>query len=322
MSVRTESRTNSLNVERAAAVAAGIRARVLSLSLDRGGGYVSQACSSAETLAVLFNGVLRLDESVGPANAPRFNGVPSSKNRDSIKGMLYLGHPGPHLDRFYLSPSHYCMALYAALIEVGRLSPVSMNDFNRDGGTVEMIGAEHSPGMGLTTGSFGQALSQVAGIAIGRRMRGEIGRNWLFMSDGEFDEGQVWEALMFMSHHKLDSVGVFVDVNGQQVDGNTRDVLDLGDLAAKLRAFGALVVEVDGHDAEALFAASLNIRRGAPLIVLARTATDKGMECLAPRKPDLHYVGIRAEADIQALRTTLVHLRAKAGHEPDAAGAN
>lgn len=309
-----ENRKNSIDTERIASVAAGIRARVLALSLERGGGYVSQACSSAETLATLFNGVMRLGDSAAPFDAPTFNGVPSAKNKESIKGELYLGARHPELDRFYLSPSHYCMALYAALIEIGRLSPSSMSAFNRDGGTVEMIGAEHSPGMGLTTGSFGQALSQVAGIALARRLRGDIGRNWLFMSDGEFDEGQVWEALMFSAHHKLDTVGVFVDVNGQQVDGYTKDVVDLGNLAAKLKAFGAIVAEVDGHNIDELFNASQNIGRGAPLVVLANTQTDKGVEYLASRKPDLHYVGIRSEVDSEALKTALKELQKAAGH--------
>ncbi|MER8428377.1 transketolase [Mesorhizobium sp. M1403] len=314
MGLHLERNTSSFDRIRAEAVAAGIRARVLALSLERGGGYVSQACSSAEMFAALFCGVLKLGDSIAPFDAPKFNGVPAADNQASIKGELYLGGKGADLDRFYLSPSHYCMALYATLIEVGRLSPGSMSDFNRDGGTVEMIGAEHSPGMALTTGSFGQALSQVAGIAIGRKLRGEIGRNWLFMSDGEFDEGQVWEALLFLSHNKLDTVGVFVDVNGQQVDGNTSDVVSLGDLAGKLRSFGANVVEVDGHNIDLLFQASEQVGKGAPLVILANTSTDRGMEYLASRKPDLHYVGIKSEADTEALTRTLQQLRQIAGH--------
>ena len=91
--------------------------------------------------------------------------------------------------------------------------------FNQDGSTVEMIGAEHSPGHEITAGSLGQALSQVAGIAYARRRKGETGRNWVFMSDGEFQIGQTWEALEIIGFLKLDNIRIIVDVNGQQADG-------------------------------------------------------------------------------------------------------
>lgn len=297
-----------------AAVADGIRARVLDLSLSRGGGYLSQACSSAEILSALFTRVMNLGELDAPRRAPPFGGVPSRSNKDAVVGEEFNGPKLPHLDRFYLSPAHYCMALYAALIEVGRLAPESMAQFNRDGSTVEMIGSEHSPGMGMTTGSFGQAISQVGGIALARRMRGETGRTWLFMSDGEFDEGQVWEGLLFLAHQKLDKVGILVDVNGQQVDGLTKDIFDLGSLADKCRAFGADAVDVDGHDIEALAKAASRIGGGRPLVILAHTDTARGMEVLSPRKPDLHYVGIHENSDKAPLERTLASLRERAGH--------
>jgi transketolase len=296
------------------AVADGIRARVLELSLSRGGGYLSQACSSAEILSALFTRVMKLGLLDEPRLAPSFGGVPSRTNKNAVVGEAFNGPKLPHLDRFYLSPAHYCMALYAALIEVGRLAPESMAQFNRDGSTVEMIGSEHSPGMGMTTGSFGQAISQVAGIALARRMRGESGRTWLFMSDGEFDEGQVWEGLLFLAHQKLDRVGILVDVNGQQVDGMTKDIFDLGSLADKCRAFGADAVEVDGHDIEALAEAASRIGGGRPLVILANTDTARGMEVLSSRKPDLHYVGIHQNADKAPLERTLASLRERAGH--------
>lgn len=291
------------------AIADGIRARVLDLSLQRGGGYLSQACSSAEMFSALFSRIMNLGDLPAPMPAQRFNGVPSARNKNAVVGEAFNGPKLPHLDRFYLSPAHYCMALYAALIEAGRLAPESMIEFNSDGSTVEMIGSEHSPGMGMTTGSFGQAISQVAGIALARRMRGETGNNWLFMSDGEFGEGQVWEGLLFLAHQKLDTVGIFVDVNGQQVDGLTEEVFDLGSLADKCRAFGAEAVDVDGHDIEAMVTAARLIGKGKPLVVLAHTDTARGMDVLVPRKPDLHYVGIHKEEDKQQLVQTLADLR-------------
>lgn len=211
-------------------VADGIRARVLDLVLQRGGGYLSQACSSAEQLAALYVGIMNLNKLDTPLKAPAFTSVPGDKIQASVDGGVFNGEKSAETDRFFLSPSHYCMALYAALIETGRLTPESLFEFNRNGSTVEMIGAEHSPGMELTTGSFGQGLSQVAGVALARKMKGDTGNCWLFMSDGEFNEGQVWESMAFCAKEQLDSVGVVVDVNDQQVDGTTQEVFDMGSL--------------------------------------------------------------------------------------------
>jgi len=96
-----------------------------------------------------------------------------------------------------------------------------LEQFNRDGSTVEMIGGEHSPGMEVMSGSLGQGLSQAAGIAMARRLKGETGRVWVFMSDGEFQIGQTWEAIQTISFYKLDNICVYVDVNGYQCDGET-----------------------------------------------------------------------------------------------------
>ncbi len=289
-------------------LANAIRARVLELSLQRGGGYLSQACSSAEIFATLYSRIMQLEPVNQPLKASPFSGVPSKKNKNAASGEVFNGTKRPPLDRFYLSPSHYCVALYATLVETHRLTAGSLYEFNQDGTTVEMIGSEHSPGMALSTGSFGQAISQVAGIALARRMRGETGNNWLFMSDGEFNEGQVWEALIFLAHEKMDNVGIYVDMNGQQVDGYTKDVFDLGSLKEKCESFGAYTVEVDGHDIEALTKASNNINKGKPLVVLAYTDTAKGIKILEDRKPDLHYVGIK-EADKEKLTQALIQLQ-------------
>ena len=111
------------------------------------------------------------------------------------------------------------LVLYSTLIETGRLAPEALDSFNEDGSTVELIGAEHSPGHEVTAGSLGQAISQAGGIALARRLRGEPGRVWVFISDGELQEGQTWEAFAAFAFHRLHTIGVYVDVNGQQCDG-------------------------------------------------------------------------------------------------------
>ncbi len=284
-------------VERAAAVAAGIRRRVLALTLERGGGYMSQACSVAEILAALYVRVMRLEPSVGPPVPPPFPGVPGPPNPSYLTGAAYNGPHKPELDRFYLSPAHYGVALYAALVQTGRMAPEGLQQFNADGSSVEMIAAEHSPGMEVTAGSLGQAISQAAGVAWARKRRGETGRTWVLLSDGELQVGQTWEALQAMHHHGLDRIGIYVDVNGQQCDGPMQDVMRIDPMDERLRAFGARVVWVDGHDLEALAAPALEAPAGRPLVVLCRTDPCRCLPLLRRNAPKLHYLRFKSDTE-------------------------
>lgn len=146
--------------------ARSIRLRVLAHTIDHGG-YLSQACSSAEMLAALYLRLMRLGPGQGPLLPPPFGSddVPSAHNPAHRSGAAYNGPKAPHFDRFFLSPTHYALCLYATLIEVGRLAPEGLAQFNRDGSSVEMIGGEHSPGHEVNGGSFGQAISQAAGVS-------------------------------------------------------------------------------------------------------------------------------------------------------------
>lgn len=286
-------------------VARGIRRRVLEHTIKHNGGYLSQACSAAELLATLYTKLMTLGPSQAPLIPPPFPGVPGRDNAAYTTGAAYNGPRAAHLDRFFFSPAHYALVLYATLIEVGRMAPEGLAQFNRDGSSVEMIGAEHSPGMELTTGSLAQGLSQAAGVAMARKLRGDTGRCWVFLSDGEFQEGQTWETFEVMAQYQLDNVILYVDVNGQQCDGRMADVLDLGDLAAKLRAFGAHVHEVDGHDVDALVAPAICIPDGRPVVVLARTCPWQELDLLQARAPKLHYVRFRNAEERDAFQTAL-----------------
>jgi hypothetical protein len=150
-----------------------IRQRVLEHTIANGG-YLSQACSSAEILAVLYLHVMRLGPSQAPRIPSRFgkDDVPCAANPHPVHGAVYNGPNSPELDRFFLSPTHYALALYATLIESGRLGSDGLRHFNQDGSSVEMIGGEHSPGHEVNGGSFGQALSQAAGVAVAHASRG------------------------------------------------------------------------------------------------------------------------------------------------------
>lgn len=278
-----------------------IRLRVLDHTIKNNGGYLSQACSSAELFATLYLRVMNLGVSQAPMIPPFF---PSANNQHFINGGAYNGPQQSDLDRFIFSPAHYALVLYATLIEVGRLAPEALEMFNQDGSTVEMIAAEHSPGVETTTGSLAQAISQAGGIALARRLRGDTGRVWVLMTDGEFQEGQVWEAFTTLAYYRLDNIGVYVDVNGQQCDGAMRSVMNIEPLAERLRSFGARVFEVNGHDPDALAAPAALPLDGRPLVILARTNPCCGLDLLAEREPNLHYVRFKSSEERERYQVT------------------
>jgi transketolase len=286
-------------------VSRGILRRVLQHTLDNNGGYLSQACSAADSLAALYTHLMRLGPSEGPEIPLPFPGVPGPNNAVYTTGAAYNGPQSPELDRFFFSPVHYALVLYATLIETGRLGEHGLEQFNQDGSTVELIGAEHSPGHEVTAGSLAQCLSQAAGIAYARRRKGHTGHNWVFMSDGEFQEGQTWEAIAAMDFHGIDNVTVVVDANGQQCDGPMSAVGGVEPLADRLRAFGAVPVEADGHDLAALAEAAQTEHRGKPLVIIARTDPCRGIEKLRERAPKLHYVRFKGDAERAEYRRIL-----------------
>lgn len=288
-----------------ARTAGRIRKRVLEHTIKNNGGYLSQACSSADILATLYLKIMHLGKSVAPMVPPPFPGVPSRTNRNYLRGGLYNGPATAEYDRFYLSPAHYALVLYATLIEVGRMAPEGLNQFNKDGSTVEMIGAEHSPGFDMMGGSLAQTLSQAGGIAQARKMRNEQGTIWVFMSDGEFQEGQTWEAVQTLHHYKLDNIAVFIDINGQQCDGETCNVMCIDPLEQRLASFGAFAVSVNAHDPDALTRAAHTEHKEKPLFVLCNSDPCRGIPLLKKRKPKLHYVRFLNEDDRNEYRSYL-----------------
>lgn len=278
-------------------VALGIRRRVFEHSIRNNGGYMSQACSSAEQLAWLYNEELHFGEPTLPMIPKPFGGVPSACNAGYHTGAGYNGPAEPQYDRLFIAPAHYALAAYATLIEVGRMAAEGLEMFNKDGSSVEMIGAEHSPGMEMHNGTLGIGLSTGAGLAWGRRRKGEPGRVWVFMSDGEVQEGQVWEAVQAAAYHRIDNLYAIVDVNGQQCDGAMSAVMEVGDIRARFEAFGARCVEIDGHDIEAMHQAVKEPHLGKPLVILAHTVPYRGMSFLKRRFPRLHYVRFKSEEE-------------------------
>lgn len=293
--------------------AEGIRHRVMEHTINNNGGYLSQACSAAEIFATLYLDVLHMGMPEQPLMPGSFLGVPGPENPNHLTGSAFHGIKAPEYDRFFLSPTHYSLVLYAALIEAGRMDVKGLDAFNKDGSVVEMIGADHSPGMEIMTGSLGQGISQAAGIALGRKMKKETGRVVVFLSDGECQSGQFWEAVQAMSYHKLDNMLAYVDINGYQCDGKTTTVMNIEPFDKRLESFGARVFRINGHDVNVLAELGKLKPDGRPTFVLCDTDPCRGVDILKNRIPKLHYVRFNNEEEREQYRTVFQNMKDFAG---------
>jgi transketolase len=186
----------------------------------------------------------------------------------------------PNRDRFVLSKGHGCPALYATLTQRGFFSKDVLDRFAIDGGYLEQHPTRDvSAGIEISSGSLGHGLSLGAGMAIAAKYDRYSYRVFVFLGDGELDEGSNWEAIMFAAHHELDSLVAIVDYNKLQILGRTSEVLNLEPLADKWRSFGWAVREIDGHDfkqiIETLEKTPFLSRK--PSVVIAHTIKGKGI---------------------------------------------
>lgn len=211
-------------------------------------------------------------------------------------------------DSFVLSKGHAAGALYVTLWTLGRLGDDDLATFHKD----DTLLAAHPPPAGLgdvpfATGSLGHGLPLSCGVALSRKLRGEPGRTWCLMSDGEWNEGSNWEAVIFARQHGLDNLTAVIDLNGLQGFGTTAEVADLRPLGRKLQDFGWEVDEVDGHDVGAVVAAA---RRtvAAPHAIIATTAKGRGVSFMEGRV-EWHYLPLTPPLYEQAVR----EVRAAAG---------
>lgn len=205
-------------------------------------------------------------------------------------------------DQFVLSKGHAAGALYVTLWTLGRLSDDELATFH--GENTRLSGHPPPAGLGdvlFATGSLGHGLGLSAGLALGKRIRRQQGRIFCLTSDGEWNEGSSWEALVFARQHRLENLTFVVDLNGLQGFGTTRDVADLSPLADKLRAFGVQTIEVDGHDDGQLCAALRCRPGGGPLAIVARTVKGRGVAFMEHRM-EWHYLPMTDDQYAEALR--------------------
>jgi len=183
-------------------------------------------------------------------------------------------------DRFVLSKGHAAPVLYAALAEKGYFPKEELQWLRQTGHMLQgHPDMKKTPGVDMSTGSLGQGLSAANGMALAGKLDGKDYRVFVLLGDGEMAEGQVWEAAMAAAHYKLDNVTAVLDLNGLQIDGSTDSVMCSTPLTEKWRSFCWNVIEVDGHDVEALLAAFAEAKqcKGKPSIIIAKTVKGKGV---------------------------------------------
>ncbi|MEX5506162.1 transketolase [Pseudomonas putida] len=254
-----------------------IRRFALRMGEVQGQGYVGQALGWADVLAVAYCHAMNIRSA-----EPEWEGR----------------------DRFLLSHGHYAIALYAALLEAGVLPEEELETYGSDDSRLPMSGmATYTPGMEISGGSLGQGLAIAVGQALGLRMIGSDAFVYNSMSDGELDEGAVWEAAMSASHHKLSNLINLVDINRQQADGPSHDILQFEPLVDKWEAFGWHVQRVDGNDLQAVIDAFDQARAlpdDKPRVILFDTLMGKGVPFLETRDKN-HFIRVEANEWQQAI---------------------
>lgn len=183
-------------------------------------------------------------------------------------------------DRFVLSKGHAAPALYACLAKAGYFPSEDLKTLRRLGSHLQgHPDMRKTPGVEVCTGSLGQGLSQSVGLALAARVAGRSSRTYCLLGDGEVQEGQVWEAAMAAAHFGLDNLCALVDWNGLQIDGEVDKVMKVTPLAPKFLGFGWQVLEVDGHDMQAICRAldESEQTRERPTMIIARTVKGKGV---------------------------------------------
>ncbi len=254
-----------------------IRRYALRMGEVQGQGYIGQALGWADVLAVAYHHAMNLRP-----HEPEWEGR----------------------DRFLLSHGHYAIAHYAALIEAGVISEDELDTYGSDDSRLPMSGmAAYTPGMEISGGSLGQGLVIGVGMALGLKQKRNLAFVYNSMSDGELDEGSIWEAAMSAAHHQLDNLICLVDVNNQQADGPSTKVLGFEPLADKWAAFGWHVQRVNGNDiaaVQAAFDAARALKDAKPRVILFDTLMGKGVPFLEQREKN-HFIRVDPPEWQQAL---------------------
>jgi transketolase len=202
---------------------------------------------------------------------------------------------GKNEDLFFLSNGHISPVFYSALARSGYFDIKELSTFRKINSRLQghPTTHEHLPGIRVASGSLGQGMSVAIGAALGKKLNNDKNIVYSLHGDGELDEGQNWEAIMFAAAHKVDNLISTVDWNGQQIDGTTQSVMDLGDLHAKFVAFGWTTLEMNGNDMDDVLATLDKARsmtgQGKPIAIMMHTVMGKGVDFM---ENDHHWHGV------------------------------
>jgi transketolase len=250
-----------------------IREHVLRESRRANVGHIGSSLSIADILAALYGGILRV-----------------------------ASPDDPDRDRFILSKGHAALALYAALVLRGWADESALATYCGDDSLLGVHPESELRGVDFCTGSLGQGLSTAAGAALAARKSGSRRRVFVLISDAELNEGSTWEAVMFAAQHRLANLYVFVDLNGQQALGHTRDVIAIENPVERFAAFGWHAQEVDGHDVGAMTAAVAAAESDPrPHVLVARTVFGRGVSYMNGQIK-WHYWPMSEDEYAQAMR--------------------
>ncbi len=260
------------------------RKEVLSMIYNAQSGHVGGAFSAVEIMTVLFHKCMK---------------TAALWKRDANYEAR---------DRFVLSKGHASSILYAVLAQLAYFPKSELMSFRKLGTRLQGHPTKLCPGIEVPTGSLGQGLSMACGIAMALKLDNKPENVFVLMGDGELQEGSVWEAFMHIAHRKLDNVIAIIDRNCLQIDGVTENIKSLDNLDAKIRAFNWEVLEIDGHDLNAIYDAiekAKNIDK--PVAIIANTIKGKGVSFMennagwhgkAPNKEDFE----KAMAELNAIK--------------------
>lgn len=257
------------------------RKNILKMVYNAQSGHIGGAMSSVELLTVLYHKCMHI--------CPKWTKSQDFNNRD----------------RFVLSKGHASSILYSILAQLGYFPKEELLTFRLFGSRLQGHPVPICPGIDVATGSLGQGLSIACGMAMGLRLDKNPAKVFCLMGDGELQEGSVWEAFMHCTHAKLDNIIAIIDRNRLQIDGCTENVKSLENLADKIRAFNWDVIEIDGHDINAIYSAIERAKElNKPVAILANTVKGKGVSFMennagwhgkAPNKEDFE----RALAELE-----------------------
>ena len=187
-------------------------------------------------------------------------------------------------DLFFLSNGHISPVFYATLARSGYFPVSELSSFRKLNSRLQGHPAthEHLPGIRVASGSLGQGMSVAIGAALAKKLNKDDKLVFSLHGDGELDEGQNWEAIMFAAHNKVDNLISTIDWNGQQIDGSTQKVMDLGDIGKKFEVFGWTTLEANGNDMDDLIAALNKAKtltgKGKPIAIMMHTVMGKGVD--------------------------------------------